>query len=635
MKIVDLDKAKNDSGGKAYGLYMLIKSNINVPKGFVLQNSQTFSSSDIIRIEQKLKGLNEKSKLAIRSSASDEDGSIQSYAGIFETVLNVDNNIDEVIKAIKTVNDSVKSNVANNYSNKKRKMNIIIQEMIEPRISGVCFTNSIDVDGFECALFEYVEGVGEKLVSGKANSNRIVIKYKNGKLNLGNITLNGKLTNFEGFNELCTLIQKAIDKYDKNLDIEWCIDNKGTAFLLQARPITKEVFVQINNNENTNIIVASRGFVEAETHVINSNEDFEIVQKEIDNFPENKILVCDYTETYYLPAMKKAKGIITNTGSFLCHAAIVSRELNIPCIVGYEGATDLFPSGTKIKLDANNNKISLIDKELEISNEYKMNFGELDCFDNYFTLNINNTKIFIEFTLNGIYVQKLDSVGNDVINVIEKFIRVNFNQIPKFSTDENKYLWIKEVERFRKLPFFEKYLDKIKKCSKIFDVNELKKIQEELINITKKVINYKKKSNDKILKLFIDEIIASINELLDGIIPFGYPMYESYVQSLNLLKEENKEFNDLFKQTEFNSVKLEQIKNFLNTVSNIKDKSYQIIWDLGGTDPDYFEKRDAIIEVLLKDNGIKIDDEILNVFYDEYLSHYYDKLARIIDNYDI
>lgn len=82
--------------------------------------------------------------------------------------------------------------------------------------------------------------------------------------------------------------------------------------------------------------------------------------------------------------MKKAKGIITNTGSALCHAAIVSRELDIPCIVGYDNATKLFPTGTRIKLDANNNVISIPGKDFYISKDYKLNFGELDCFDNFY-----------------------------------------------------------------------------------------------------------------------------------------------------------------------------------------------------------------------------------------------------------
>ena len=129
--------------------------------------------------------------------------------------------------------------------------------------------------------------------------------------------------------------------------------------------------------------------------------------------------------------MKKAKGIITNTGSSLCHAAIVSRELEIPCIVGYTGATELFPTGTRIKLDANNNLISLVDSnsKIEISQNYKLDFGQLDCFDNIIDITIDDIKMFIEFTLDGIYVHKPDNINSSIIEKVEKLVRTNFQQI--------------------------------------------------------------------------------------------------------------------------------------------------------------------------------------------------------------
>lgn len=99
-----------------------------------------------------------------------------------------------------------------------------------------------------------------------------------------NMPFNGKLINFDGFVEICKLIQKAIDEYNDCLDIEWSIDQNGVAYLLQARPITKTVFIENNNKSNlTNTIVASKGYVEAETYVINADLSYEEVQEEIKN----------------------------------------------------------------------------------------------------------------------------------------------------------------------------------------------------------------------------------------------------------------------------------------------------------------------------------------------------------------
>ena len=634
MKIIKLKEAKNDCGGKAYGLYKLIQAGINVPEGFVIEDSQSLSNENISELENKLKEFAKNDKLAVRSSASDEDGNIKSFAGIFETVLNVKNYINDVTEAIKKVNDSANTDKTKNYSNNKFKMNVVVQKMINPRISGICFTNAIDFSGKRCAMFEYVQGIGETLVSGKSNSNRIIVKYNDDKLVYNHARLEGSLINFTGFEELCNLITKAINNYDKNLDIEWCIDENNVANLLQARPVTKAVLIEKRrNSDHTNTIVASRGCVEAETYVIDSDLDYEKVKYEIENFPENKILVCDYTETYYLPAMKKAKGIITNTGSALCHAAIVSRELNIPCIVGYDNATTKFKTGTLIKLDANNNSISIGKENMLVSKEYKLNFGELDCFDNYIEFMLDKTKIFVENTYGGIYVHKPDRLNSSEINEIEKFVRKTFGQVPTFSSDENKYLWIKEVNRFHKLPYFSKYYERVKNSSKSFNELSLTKIQSDLINIAKQYLTYKKTSKDIILNIFIDEIIASINELLDGIIPFGYPMYESYVQSLQLLDNEGKIYNDLFGNTLFKNEKLIKIQKFLHIVSKIKDESYQIIWDMGGNDPDYFEKRDEKVKQILNDNNL--NEDFMDTFYDIYLPKYYEKLLEIVEKNEL
>lgn len=251
-------------------------------------------------------------------------------------------------------------------------------------------------------------------------------------------------------------------------------------------------------------------------------------------------------------------------------------------------------------------------------------------FDNIIDITIDDIKMFIEFTLDGIYVHKPDNINSSIIEKVEKLVRTNFQQIPNYSTDENKYLWIKEIKRFKKLPFFNKYYDEIKECSMSFDIKKLKNVQSELFDIAKKSLAIKNNSNDIILNSFIDEIIASINELLDGIIPFGYPIYEAYVQSLQLLDEEGIKYNDLFTNVKIKNSKLRKIQKFLSIVSKIKDESYQIIWDMGGTDPDYFEHRDSNIENILFQNKILINDEVMNVFYEKYSDEYFKILMEKI-----
>lgn len=621
MIIYDLKDSTKKCGGKAYGLSKLIEIGVPVPNGFVIYNVD-INDIDEEKIIQKLQMFEESDILAIRSSASNEDGVYESYAGIFDTVLNVNNNIDDVLNSIKKVYNSKNSSVVKNYSNQSDiKMNIIIQKMIEPKMSGICFSKAIDIDGSDVSLIEYTDGLGDKLVSGQVDSNRVIVKYADNHLDTKNFRIEGNFQDFTAFDKLIKIIDKVIKNFVYDLDIEWCIDKNNNPYLVQARPITKNIFINSRKeSNNTNTLIASRGCVEGETFVIDSDIGYDKVSKLIEKFPEGKILVTNYTETYYLPAMKKSIGIITNTGSSLCHAAIVAREMNIPCIVGCENATKNFPTGTKIKLDAINNSITSSEYKETVSNEFKLDFRDLDCFDNYMTIFIDDIKIFVECTFDGLVVHMPNTIKNETIEKIEIFIRKNFNKEPKYCNDDNKYLWIKEIERFRKLPGFTYYYNKIKESSKIFEGKILKSLQQELLDKVKKLVEIKSNSENEVHKFFIDEMIAYINELLDGVIPFGYPIYESYIQSLQLLEEEKKDFNDLFNNSKFKNKKLKKIQEYLKVVSDIKNETYQKIWDLGGIDPDYFEKRDDNIKNYLLKNKVDIKDEVMEVFYDKYLA---------------
>lgn len=99
--------------------------------------------------------------------------------------------------------------------------------------------------------------------------------------------------------------------------------------------------------------VAFKGRVKGEVQVVSRKKD-------IANFKEGNILVAPMTTPHYLPAMKKAKAFITDEGGVTCHAAIVSRELKTPCIIGTKIATQVLKNGDKVEVDANTGKILII-----------------------------------------------------------------------------------------------------------------------------------------------------------------------------------------------------------------------------------------------------------------------------------
>ena len=262
MAIYSFKSCKNFCGGKAYGLNLLSENNVPVPTGIVVSEFDINNTDDIKKIDKFISSFDANQLFAIRSSANIEDGENESFAGIFDTVLNVKNNIDDILLSIKKVVDSVKSDTVKAYTTEKDiKMNVIIQKMITPKLSGVCFANAIDYDGKPVALIEIVNGLGEQLVSGTKNSYKMIIPYINKTLNTSEIRYSGNLIDISTFSNLFIYVQKLIDKYNNNLDLEWCIDEENNTYLLQMRPVTKKVFINKTFGiKNETGIIVTRGF---------------------------------------------------------------------------------------------------------------------------------------------------------------------------------------------------------------------------------------------------------------------------------------------------------------------------------------------------------------------------------------
>lgn len=240
-------------GGKAANLGELIKLGFNVPKGFVCTSKE--NRDDIYNMYNKLKLGN----VAVRSSAICEDGTQNSYAGQFETFLNI--NKEEIIKSIEKCYDSNKSENIKGYINEKNivnenaKVSVIVQKMIYGDISGVMFTKN-PVSGDDIIIIESVLGLGEKLVQGevtptqiKINKNTLIIENKIGKEMLSD-------------NEIRTLSRIGLDIerfFKAPQDIEWSLKD-GEIYILQTRNITTlqgylwSKMLEINREKNDDFL---------------------------------------------------------------------------------------------------------------------------------------------------------------------------------------------------------------------------------------------------------------------------------------------------------------------------------------------------------------------------------------------
>ncbi|MEQ1977511.1 MULTISPECIES: PEP/pyruvate-binding domain-containing protein [unclassified Xenorhabdus] len=267
MKIIPLIDATilNGYGGKAYNLSKALRASLPVPSGYVLSPKlvNLVALNDPRAIEY-LKCTFDKIEypVAVRSSASDEDNDIASFAGQHKSILNV-NNFEQLLSSIIDVKLSGQTQSALDYRSKLGMssisvMAVIIQKMIEPRMAGVMFTRDPVTKRKEFVI-ESAWGVGEVVVSGlvvpdsyRVSEDGILISsslgYKDTQLRLRDNGYLQEVNVDEAYIEASSLSPKNIDDlyqlgcqceklYGDGLDIEWCISN-DYLYLLQCRTIT-------------------------------------------------------------------------------------------------------------------------------------------------------------------------------------------------------------------------------------------------------------------------------------------------------------------------------------------------------------------------------------------------------------
>lgn len=287
-------------GGKGYGLAIL---NIysSIPKTYVIPINHEFPTNFIHNLPHNI-------KYSVRSSADVEDGKENSFAGMFSSYLNVDHN--ELKKYYHKVKDSVNSDRVQSYIQIKKaqlpKMAVIIEEFIEPQYSGVWLGHNLN-DG----VYEMVLGNGEKLVSGESTP----------------FHLSGK--DDEKIKSYFIELQNTLGMV---ADFEWCvIDNK--IIMLQYRPVTSKIKLTPSKIDGYGV---SSGIVSGEICFLESLDD-------VRNFEEGKILLTYLTDPDWTPYIMKSKGVVTAIGGYLCHTAIITRELGIPCVtnIGIEKLNQL------------------------------------------------------------------------------------------------------------------------------------------------------------------------------------------------------------------------------------------------------------------------------------------------------
>jgi pyruvate,water dikinase len=320
--------------------------------------------------------------VAVRSSATAEDLPDASFAGQQETFLNVTE--DDLVDRVQECWASLFSQRAIYYRNQKGfphdevDIAVVVQTMVDAEKSGVMFTSHPST-GDPRIIIEAAWGLGEAVVSGAVSPDNYVVDRTTGEIETMTVATkkvmhvkddetgetverevpedkrDQQVLTQDEIDRLIELGKQVEDHYGEPQDVEWAVAG-GEVYMLQSRPITT-------------IDDGTSGAAESDDGDGDAGEDHllsglgaspgtaagavRIVTKldHLDQVSEGDVIVTEMTMPDMVPAMKRAAAIVTDEGGMTSHAAIVSRELGVPAVVGCGGATRTLENGQVVTVD--------------------------------------------------------------------------------------------------------------------------------------------------------------------------------------------------------------------------------------------------------------------------------------------
>jgi len=456
--------------------------------------------------------------VAVRSSATAEDLPTASFAGQQTSYLNVRGEIDLLEKVMDCfaslfTNRAISYRVDNGFDHLSVYLSIGVQKMVRSDLacSGVIF--SIDTEsGFRDVVYiTAAYGLGENVVQGIVNPDqfyvfkptlkegfRPIVEKKLGtkekKLvyrrdRAGTEQKEVKLENQRKFvlgdDEILVLARWACiieDHYGRPVDIEWAKDGvTGELFIVQARPET--VHSQMDLASLRTYVLEEKGKLLLRGEAVGTKigqGEVNVIEdsSEINKFKRGQVLVTDMTDPDWQPIMKIASGIVTNKGGRTCHAAIVSRELGVPCVISTGKGTEVLKEIKEVTIDCSQGEGRIYEGKLK----YRVDEVEVTKIPR------PDTRIMMNFGIpDGAFIQS--QIPNDGVGLArEEFII-------------NSYIGIHPMALIE--------YDELKKAA-----SNDKKLAKVIEEIDKKSASYEDKR-----EFFIDNLAMGIAKIAAGFHP--------------------------------------------------------------------------------------------------------------------
>lgn len=309
-------------------------------------------------------------RVAVRSSATSEDTAGTSFAGMNATLTNVaqDRVVEAVIECWASLfTPRVVVYRVSQQIDAEPAIAVVVQQMVDSERSGVAFSVDPSTGDRDRVVIEAALGLGEVVVSGAVEPDtyllakdgphllQVRVGHQSHKIVRGptgddlRIDLDPQtggervLTDDEAIG-LARLALRVEQHYGIPQDLEWAMA-QGETWLVQSRPITT---LDLESARPGEVLVtglaASPGTASGRVRVLSSPKDG-------DQFADGEVLVAPMTNPDWLPTMRRAAALVTDGGGLTCHAAIVARELRVPCVVGTRNATTVLRNGEPVTVD--------------------------------------------------------------------------------------------------------------------------------------------------------------------------------------------------------------------------------------------------------------------------------------------
>jgi pyruvate, water dikinase len=315
--------------------------------------------------------------VAVRSSATAEDTAGTSFAGMNETFTNVEGDDALIVRVVdcwsSLFGERVISYRATQHVTDEPAIAVVVQRMVDSQRSGVMFSADPASGDRSHIVIEAAFGLGEVVVGGHVEPDTYVVAKEGPRLletrvgrkafairrgprgdervELTDDEAQRQVLTADEVLELARLGTRVEDHYGKPQDMEWAYDRDGL-WLLQSRPITTlgseteppPGAPSAGAEPLLTGLAAAPGVVAGRVHVVHTVEESRALEP-------GEVLVAPMTTPDWVPTMRRAAALVTDSGGLTCHAAIVSRELGVPCVVGTRQATDVLRDGELVTVD--------------------------------------------------------------------------------------------------------------------------------------------------------------------------------------------------------------------------------------------------------------------------------------------